>query len=232
MNGLFTKELIQAISDWQRGGDAKQKKRRGEALKAEAVKLPEKFRSTRAECFRQIALDGKHLIRLGCEYQLFETLSSWTKSKCVAKDFKGGVPPEGWQGVIFNIKPTEECVILDISSLFDDAEFVGALGKFRNEIVGISDGIGKYGSSQYEVVIEIENLPLESLAFWGGYSSSEHELATIWYDHEPDQDEIERFRSLMIEADAQVGPRWLSGEEAVERVNEKLKYHSKRLTTQ
>jgi hypothetical protein len=49
-------ELLQAISDWQRGGSPRQKQRRGQRLKAAAAALDPKFRSCGLCVFRQIAL--------------------------------------------------------------------------------------------------------------------------------------------------------------------------------
>ena len=40
---MFTRELLQAVSDWQRGGDDRQKSRRGECLKALAENLDQHF---------------------------------------------------------------------------------------------------------------------------------------------------------------------------------------------
>src|ERR1700677_2875515 len=51
----FTLQLLQAINDWQRGGDHKQKVKRGAKLKQFAAGLPEKFRTCSATCYRQEA---------------------------------------------------------------------------------------------------------------------------------------------------------------------------------
>lgn len=56
---MFTLDLLQAINDWQRGGSAQQKKRRGERLKELSIKLSPKFRQTKLCCFRQLGLDKK-----------------------------------------------------------------------------------------------------------------------------------------------------------------------------
>lgn len=37
----FSLELLQAVSDWQRGGDAKQNIRRGQTLKDACASLPQ-----------------------------------------------------------------------------------------------------------------------------------------------------------------------------------------------
>jgi hypothetical protein len=51
----FTRDCVQAVNDWQHGGDHRQKVRRGEKLKQEALVLPREFRPCDALCFRQKA---------------------------------------------------------------------------------------------------------------------------------------------------------------------------------
>lgn len=224
---LFTRELIQAISDWQRGGDAKQKARRAVALQQEAEKLPETYKYYDATCYRQIALKGSHLLHLGTYFQLPESISSWTRSEKVAKSFKGGVPPEGdFQGVIMTVKPTREQVILDFTSLFQESSFNIAVELHRESIVGFGTGIGRYGNSQKEIVLEVSRLPLESLFAWGGYSSKESQLAEMWFGHKPSNQELDTFRELMRNVGRAAGPVWLSTPEAVGRVSDKLKKYS------
>lgn len=81
---MFTLELLQAVSDWQREGDTRTKRAHGQALKAEASALPQKFRQVGSTCFRRIALDSRYIWQLGTQLCLKETLSSWTDSLDVA----------------------------------------------------------------------------------------------------------------------------------------------------
>lgn len=227
---MFTRDLLQAINDWQRGGDANQKKRRGEALKKAAKSLPLVFRQVSGTCYRQIAFDNKSVWQLGTEYQVQETLSAWSESLEAAKDFKGGVPPIGYQGIIFKIKPGTGTVILNLSVLFRDTEFNKAVEENKTNIISYDKGIGRYGASQAEVVIETEFLPLDSLHAWGGYSSSESNLAEMYFGRAASDDELDWLRSLMKQDGLSCGPRWLSTPEAVKRVSEKLKCNGKRLS--
>ena len=55
-HGPFSLPIVQAINDWQRGGDPKQKQRRGLRLREECARLPTQFTSANLGCFRQIAL--------------------------------------------------------------------------------------------------------------------------------------------------------------------------------
>lgn len=230
MKSGFSIELLQAINDWQRGGDAKQKKRRGAALKKLSSSLPEQFRCTSESCFRQIALDESAVWNIRTEYKISESLSSWTESIDAAKEFKGGVPPLGYQGVIFCISPNCDSVIVNLARLFSDSGFCAFLEEKKGEVKDFDKGIGRYGGSQKEVVIEIDTLPLGSLYAWGGYTSSEKELARMFFGAQPTSTQMEWFRSLMVQAGRAPGPWWLSNPEAVARVSEKLKFHGTRLT--
>ena len=151
---MFTVELLQAISDWQRGGVAKQKAKRGSALKEATKTLPTKFKSITTNCYRQIAVDNSSVWNIGTKYQLSETISSWTTSLEVSKLFKGGVPPIGYQGVIFKITPSDNLeVIINLHELFLCDDFNKFLESNKEKITGFDKGIGQYGNSliQYKV---------------------------------------------------------------------------------
>lgn len=228
---MFSIKLLQLISDWQRGGDAKQKIKRGESLKEVAKDLPSEFRTLTTNCYRQIALDKSSVWNIGTKYQLSETISSWTTSLEVSKQFKGGVPPDGYQGVIFKITPSKKLdVIINLHELFQCDEFNSFLESNKDKIVGFHKGIGLYGNSQNEVVISTEYLDLETLFAWGGYTSPETELAEMYFGHKASSKELEMFRDLMNQAGYKCGAYWLSTLDAVKRVSEKLKFHGKRLS--
>ena len=91
-NEIFTRDLIQAVSDWQRGGSHDQKVKRGERLKTAAALLPEHFRTCAATCFRQEAHEKDRVWQLLADNHLPETIASWTTNIAIAKAFKGGVP--------------------------------------------------------------------------------------------------------------------------------------------
>lgn len=140
--------FLQAVSDWQRGGDARQKARRGKRLAELATRVDARFRTCEFICLRQVVLQKGPLWKLIAERNLPEAISSWTVSPAVAKAFKGGVPPEGWQGVIFALHPRPSEVVVSIYKLYQDAEFVEALATHAAEIGGYADGAGRYAGSQ------------------------------------------------------------------------------------
>jgi len=222
----FGLDLIQAVNDWQRGGDDSQKRKRAKALKKAAADLPKEFRSTSSRCYRQIALKDDGLRHLGNKYELPEAVSAWTKSETVAREFKSGVPPKEWQGVIFSIIPDDESVVLDIDSLYKNDDFMSAISSYKDEVSGCYKGIDRYGNSQSEVVIEISEVPIEAMHAWGGYSSQLEQLAQLFFDYlgvDPKDRDMEKFEEIVSDSDVEIGPHWLTTPDAVERVNQRLK---------
>jgi hypothetical protein len=222
--------LLQAVSDWQRGGNPKQKQSRGERLKEAAASLDPKYRSCNLCAFRQIALEDKSLWELLAENRLSETISAWTTDLGIAKAFKGGVPPQGqgYQGVIFMLPPGAGTVIVNLSTLFADEAFRGALNQHRIEICGFGAGIGRYGPSQSEVVIELDSLELAQVYAFGGFSSSRVEIARTVLGHAPSPYELALFNERATRAGATFGPYWINGQ-SVQRVVQRMQPHIERL---
>jgi len=208
---MFSLELLKAINEWQRGGGRKQRARRGEYLKRLSKDLDPEFRQTRLCCFRQMALDVKYLWKLGDELQLAEAISSWTLATDMAKDFKGGVPPEGWQGVIFEVVPKASEVIVNLDALYRDRCFLKACEEARAKIPDFQEGIGRYGGSQREVVLEINSLPVEAVYALGGYSSSREQTACLFFGREPSKEEFAVFGALLAASGRELGPTWVAG---------------------
>lgn len=206
----FTKDCVQAVNDWQRGGDHRQKVRRGEKLKQEALVLPSEFRKCDELCFRQEAHPKGRVWQLLADNKLPETIAAWTTDLAVAKDFKGGVPPHDLQGVVFSVRPPAGSVVVNLAALYGDPGFVKAVEKFQPKIDRFADGIGKYGSNQSEVVLELENLGTQEVLFYGGYSSSRDRLRID--GREPTQEELAQFDALCAEAGIALGPWWLTAD--------------------
>lgn len=227
---MFTLELLQAINEWQRGGNAKEKNERGKKLRGAATGLPEKFRQTEVACYRRLKLDKSSIWTLGTDEQLTETISAWTESEEVAMGFKGGVPESGFQGVIFRISPEAGNVVLNLARLYNDEGFQKALSEHKGEIADFELGIGKYKNTQEEVVIENGSVQLDSMHAWGGFSSNEEELATQFYERKPTTGEMDAFRKLLVQRGHKAGPKWLKTPDAVNRISAKLITHTERLT--
>lgn len=204
----FSLDCVQAVDDWQRGGDLRQKVRRGEKLKQEALALPEAFRTCTQRCFRQEAHAKGRVWQLLADERLPETIAAWTTDLAVAKHFKSGVPPHDLQGVIFALVPPAGAVVANLAALYADADFLAAVETFKPEIRGFEEGIGKYGGSQHEVVLELGSLTTAEVCSYGGYSSSRDRLRIN--GRVPTQDELAEFDAVCAEAGVALGPLWLT----------------------
>ncbi len=234
MTEKFSLELLQAVSDWQRGGDAKQNKKRGERLKEVCASLPEKYRTCSLCCFRQVGLPKGGVWNLIGEDRLPEKISSWTLDLEVAKGFKGGVPPEGqgYQGVILCVSPPPSSVIINLRELYRDPDFTAALEQHKGSITGYHDGAGRYGNDQSEIVLEVASVTQQDIYSMGGHSSPFEQLvdeaAELAYG--PNATPEQR-AALLLKAEhvrSEAGPKWLSLE-ATQRVVIKMKPHAKLL---
>ena len=118
-----------------------------------------------------------------------------------------GVPPNNLQGVIFVKAPSDDQVILNLVEVYADSEFTEACETHREAIPGFSWGIGKYGDSQFEIVLDIEALGTDEVLSYGGFSSTVEALG-----HAPSSDELELFELTMAKAGIRPGPWWLSAD--------------------
>ncbi len=228
MSGGFDLPLLQAISDWQRGGNEKQSRRRGAVLKDACAGLPEKYRTCGLCCFRQIALPKGGVWNLIGEDKLPEKISSWTTAIEIAKAFKNGVPPEGqgYQGVILYVHPKPEDVIVNLSKLYQEPAFTDVLEQNKASISGYHEGVGLYANSQIEVVLEIATVTQQDIYSIGGHSSEFEQLVDIAAEEIYGTAATARQREELLLKSEQVrsqsGPCWLRPE-ATQRVLDRLK---------
>jgi hypothetical protein len=209
---MFDLEFLQALNDWQLGGNPLQKKKRGLRLKEATSRLEPSFRTVSLCSFRQVALDKSSLWKLGDTLHLSETISSWTVSPEIAMEFKGGVPPQGWQGVILVLAPEPENVVVNLVSLYSNEAFRSACGASRARIRRYHAGIGQYGGSQHEVVLEISSVPITAVYALGGYSNSREVVARKFFGYEPTSLGKYRFDLLLARSGRTIGQHWLRGE--------------------
>lgn len=230
----FTLPLLQAISDWQRGGDAKQNKRRGQTLKEECLTISAKYRTCSLCCFRQVALPKEGVWKFIGENRLTEKISSWTLNIEVAKVFKGGVPPEGqgYQGVILCVCPQSSNVIVNLRDLYRDPDFQEALEQHKTSIVGFHEGAGRYGNEQSECVLEVAGVTQQDIYSMGGHSSPFEQLveeaANLIYGRPPTPSEREELTLKGETVRSKAGPGWLSPE-STQRVVTRMKPRAKQL---
>lgn len=224
----FTTAFIQAVSDWQRGGDSRQKQRRGARLKELSAEIDERFRQCGLVTYRQIALEKGSIWNLVAERDLPETVSAWTLSPAIAKIFKGGVPPDGWQGVIVALKPPAGSVVLNLDAIYRSTEFLAALDRDKGLITGYADGAGRYGGTQSEVILEIESLGSSDIYALGGYSADRDTLIRMMFSSEPTPELVRWFDENSRKAGVEPGPMWLEGD-PLQRVMKRMQPHIERL---
>lgn len=211
----FSLPLLQAVNDWQLGGDEKTARKRGLALRDACESLPPEFKAVPSVCFRQIALGKRSVWDLLGEMSLAEKISSWTLDLTLAKDFKGGVPPEGqgFQGVIFERAAASGEVVVNLWALYRDARFQEAIDRHKGSISRYHAGIGRYGNTQSEVVLRIDALDEDDIHSLGGHSSSFDELvgkaAFTIYGGLPTASQVAELKAQVRELAPVAGARWL-----------------------
>ncbi|WP_215750507.1 hypothetical protein [Gluconobacter sp. P5H9_d] len=92
----------------------------------------------------------------------------------VAKAFKVGVPPQGqdFQGTIIYLHSPEGSVIVNLSKLFRNSDFLAVMKANKSNITGYQEGAGRYGNSEKEVVLEIGAVTPEDIYSLGGVIKS------------------------------------------------------------
>lgn len=227
----FTLEIVQAVSDWQRGGGHNAKVKRGAALKKACAGLPSSFRTWDGFCYRQEAHEKDRVWQLLADNCLTETIAAWTTDLGIAKTFKGGVAPEGLQGVIFKLRPPSASVVVNLSALFADSDFRDACDLYGKQIAGFDSGIGRYRDSQKEVVLEIASLDRASTYALGGYSGSREALAALLFGRPPSGEDLKVFGELCRRANVSAGAWWLT-EAGTRAVLKRMEPHVARLRAQ
>jgi hypothetical protein len=126
-----------------------------------------------ADCYRLLTLEPKYVWTLGTRYWIPEAISSWTLQFDVAQHVKGGIAPKGELVInaIFRVRPSPVQVVLNLHEIYRDPEFHAACERKRSGIVGFGDGIGRYGDSQREVILELPFVELADVEALGEHSS-------------------------------------------------------------
>lgn len=204
---IFSLPLLQAVNDWQRGGDHAQKVRRGDALKTACLTLPAQYRQPPDICYRQEAHEKDRTWQLLIDNKLPETIAGWSLFLDVAENMKGGVPPPDLQGVIFQIAPAPVQVVANIAALYADPQFLSAAEALKSQIKGYYSGIGDYGHTQHEVVLELGCLDRATIYSYGGHAGTlEQLMAAFEAEHGRCPDNAERAQIMNL-----IGkPHWLS----------------------
>jgi hypothetical protein len=182
------------------------RKRAEDRLRPAAGPFPDLF----AACFRQEAHEKDRIWQLLADGKLPETIAAWTVDMALAKSFKGGVPPEGHQGVIFALTPNPDQVTVNLVEVYAAPAFHMACEVHREAIAGFASGIGKYGNSQAEVVLEVETLGIDAIFSYGGFSSPVEQLAAEHYAAAATPAQLADFAARLEAAGTETGAWWLS----------------------
>ena len=225
----FTLELLQAINDWQRGGDHKQKLRRGKKLKQLAAALPEQFRTCSKICYRQEAHEKDRIWQLLADESLPETIAAWTTDLSIAMDFKNGVPPNGLRGVIFSLTPPSESVIINLIEIYSEPDFRLAIEQHKLGIIGFGKGIGRYDDTQREIVLEMHKLRSRTIHCYGGYASDSETLAQQFFGHKPNAEGLAFFDQICHQANIPESGAWWLSEAGTKNVLDRMAPHIERL---
>lgn len=225
----FTLELLQAINDWQCGGDHKQKVRRGDKLKQLAATLPAQFRTCSEICYRQEAHEKDRTWQLLADENLPETIAAWTTDLSIAREFKNGVPPDGLRGVIFSLTPPSESIVINLIEVYSDSDFRSAVNEHKPRIIDFDGGIGRYGDTQREIVLELHKLGPEKIHCFGGFASNRETLAEQLLGHKPNAEGLAFFDQICSQANIpETGAWWLS-EKGTKNVLGRMASHIERL---
>jgi len=231
IDNMFSLELLQAINDWQSTGIGNSKTQIAERIILHSVNLPEKFKQLKSPCYRQVGLTGMNSVLLGANMKLPETFSSWTFDKSVAQNFNGGVPPVGYQGVIFTIEnnSSDFSVVINLHELFNDSQFLERCEALKGEITSYRTGIGYFKNSESEIILKVDNLKTSQIWAYGGYSAPREKLAEMYFGHVTNANELKCFDKLVKQMNIIIGGNWVTGK-AKDRIVNMHVNTAKRLT--
>lgn len=201
---IFTLEFVQAVNDYQCGGDSQKK---AEKLIPFCAGLPPKFKSCTDICYRQEAHDQRRVWNLIAERNLPMGYSSWTTDLAFAKVFKGGVTPNG-QGVILTLTPPAGSVILNLAELYRDQDFLDYLNDHKGEIRRYGDGIGRYLGQQSEVILDLPTGTVGSIHCLGGFIGDVAAIAREALQRDPTTAELEDLSQRLRDAGIAPGSDW------------------------
>lgn len=164
----FDKNFIQVINDWQIGSS----RTRALALVKVCKFLPSKYKAPPKDCYRRLDLKKDGVFSLVGKSYLPEKISSWSTDVDVAKSFYKGVSHDvsSTISIVLLHRPQDDEVVVNIDSLYECKDFNNAVSFFRGAIKNFHKGIGKYGNSQREVVIDLHSVDRDDVFLLGGRS--------------------------------------------------------------
>lgn len=177
---IFTRDILNSISNWQRGWLENQEKRReiADELVRQCEKLPVKFREVDKPVYRKrFILDGE-IIPILIDDEFFEGIAAWTTESDYAKGFKGIVRPSTKFVMLFKHHPLPEEIVVNIVALWNDEYFRQAVEKFKAEDEGAAKPLLNFSDKQSEVILRstLKGSEIEDIV---GVSSSFDDLCDM-----------------------------------------------------
>jgi len=205
-------DFIIQINQWQIGQNKSKMQVIGKAIDEFTKTYAPHLRKGSLNCFRRVALPKNLVWSFGCTHLLKERYSSWTYSINIAENFKDGVPPKGYTGVIYHINPNDYEVVLDFTTLYNDETFLQSCKKYETQIKDYSRGIGYFGHRELELIVYVPHLKTTDIFALGGYSHNKEDILKFIYGPEPTKSQRDFVDYRIHVTGATFGPYWLKGE--------------------
>jgi hypothetical protein len=129
----FPDSALNALGAWQRGWREEQTLRQSLATNLlDATRgLDAKYRVVDVPCYRKRFLHSGELVSVILKNELDEGVVSWTTKLEFAEKFKGIVRADAVTGAVFHHIPRPNEVVLNISALWSNPEFVCAVDDYK-----------------------------------------------------------------------------------------------------
>ncbi|QCE42304.1 hypothetical protein [Psychroserpens sp. NJDZ02] len=162
----FEKDFFIALNNWQKGWKEDPKlKLEFENKIIEACKnIPLKYKVCKDSCYRKRFIHKGDLVDIFYNNEKNEGFTSWTTDKAYAEFFKGKYKDNAVTAAIFEHKPKENEVILNINKLWECSEFEKQLKAFSIENIDDCKAIYHFKDIQGEVIL---NVPLKGNEIYG-----------------------------------------------------------------
>jgi hypothetical protein len=159
--------------------------------------LPANFKTLDGSCYRKRFIREGEVVPILIDNDFFEGIASWTTKKDYAKKFKGIITPDTKFVMLFKHEPQPNEIVVNIISLWKDAEFKEAAEKFKKDNAEASEALFNFKDSQSEIILrstlrgtEIEDLvsissSFETLCDMAEIPEKEREKLSIKYAKDP-----------------------------------------------
>ncbi len=105
--------------------------------------------------------------------------------------------------------------MVNLNAIYSDPGFQKACVNYEQYITNYDEGIGRFGNTEQELVLDISQLPISSIHSFGGYSKDEADLLKMFslekYERLPDRRIRREFERGLKKSKQTLGPRWVSG---------------------